>query len=804
MDSGVLAVEDPVSGRRIWSRPFQLGWLYTTLEEKPMTVAEICHMRYMQKEKVKTEVDWRVAVPNCPCSQKQAENDFRFAREDPLLAFGDSTRCFTSYPIRGSTGASQCCYRVDSAGLLVYSNDSASPTAIDSTMMRAHYLGGYPFNRFGRVPIFSFLSTDAMLKHTCCEWSHKISPASCSYYKEVRATKDCSSYRTPFMAAAYGLGHFKTFRGTFYQFYGKGDYVLMKGDGRDVENIQIQGRFEQVTDLRTGEPANATGLTAIGAKISCKYGTSKAYVEHRKSDPPGVFLYIDGVKQEHIDIRFRDIKVKKNVVESSCITAVYSVDETSESVGLLLSDGAVVRVTAVHQVLNIQVQMPDISAKVEAMPAYLGLFGELSFEKREPGADLFDLDNNRIVEPSEIQDPKRIQHLATKTLVSDHYSSVMLWFEGMSVGPQDYADPTFKPTVRYHHTVSTVEPVSTTTTISTSESTPVVENKTNETSPDPVPASPVVVVHDHDHPAEDTNDTNVEPVVEADATGTKAVEVTSMKPHSENDTHIHESVTEAPIVRRRRRREAFSGSFLETVDEFDFRLTGDDRLRATTKQADEFATEYQKELVDKQESFCPYLEIANGKKSSLSNRVGTQVKITGCNEGFRITGNSDTTYTCEKTTAGKAAWVPEPQAHCSVVTTTGEVAQQGMSTIAIVLIVLGGILLVGLIVVAVMILKSKSSGKAKTSDATEKYGVMPHPEESAPLNQVAVPAENRSRPPSVLPAMSSPVSPITTSTSGPNAPPEDNYMSPVTLQPPIAFPGSPTRTSAPVIGQDEV
>lgn len=68
-----------------------------------------------------------------------------------------------------------------------------------------------------------------------------------------------------YAATIFGDPHIYTFDGLAYTFNGKGEYVLVKSR-TDRQRLDVQARFEQLTNDEYGNEVRGTILTAIAAK----------------------------------------------------------------------------------------------------------------------------------------------------------------------------------------------------------------------------------------------------------------------------------------------------------------------------------------------------------------------------------------------------------------------------------------------------------------------------------------------------------------------------------------------------------
>uniref|UniRef100_UPI0037E9540F sushi domain-containing protein 2-like n=1 Tax=Semicossyphus pulcher TaxID=241346 RepID=UPI0037E9540F len=194
-------------------------------------------------------------IIDCPCTLAQARADTgRFHTDygcdiekgSVCTYHPGSVHCVRAIQASPKYGAGQqCCY--DSTGAQILTADSVG----GSTPDRAHDWGSPPFKKPPRVPGESHWVYDVLSFYYCCLWSDN-----CNYYFKHRPSSDCRQYQTPSSAVVFGDPHFITFDGVSYSFNGKGEYMLVFSEKKD---LMIQGRTEPVN----GTFIKATQLSSV-------------------------------------------------------------------------------------------------------------------------------------------------------------------------------------------------------------------------------------------------------------------------------------------------------------------------------------------------------------------------------------------------------------------------------------------------------------------------------------------------------------------------------------------------------------
>lgn len=133
-----------------------------------------------------------------------------------------------------------------------------------SSPRRCHNLGSMLYNEATKVPTLSQWYNDIVPKYLCCLWQEEQAVGCETLRFERRPSQDCVAYQAPAVAGVYGDPHFITFDDVEYTFNGKGEFVLVKSKVA-TDNIEVQGRFEQMNPIITGE-VRATQLTAVVAR----------------------------------------------------------------------------------------------------------------------------------------------------------------------------------------------------------------------------------------------------------------------------------------------------------------------------------------------------------------------------------------------------------------------------------------------------------------------------------------------------------------------------------------------------------
>lgn len=144
-----------------------------------------------------------------------------------------------------------------------------------SSPRRCHNIGKMPYNEATKVPTLSQWFNDIVPKYLCCLWQEEQAVGCETLRFERRPTQDCVAYQAPGIAGVYGDPHFVTFDDVEYTFNGKGEFVLVKSTTL-TDNLEIQGRFEQMDDNAYGE-VRATQLTSVVAR-----GNSSTVIEVRR------------------------------------------------------------------------------------------------------------------------------------------------------------------------------------------------------------------------------------------------------------------------------------------------------------------------------------------------------------------------------------------------------------------------------------------------------------------------------------------------------------------------------------------
>ena len=125
---------------------------------------------------------------------------------------------------------------------------------------RSHNLGSYPYQQANKVPTLSHWYNDVVPMYSCCLWQEEQSIGCETFRFEMRPSQDCVAYQPPRIGTVFGDPHIITFDETSYTFNGKGEFVLVRVED---EELNIQGRFEQMPSHPTYGDVRATRLTSI-------------------------------------------------------------------------------------------------------------------------------------------------------------------------------------------------------------------------------------------------------------------------------------------------------------------------------------------------------------------------------------------------------------------------------------------------------------------------------------------------------------------------------------------------------------
>lgn len=261
----------------IWSRPIPLGWYFGPQWEKQFGTkwpAALCDNWLKNDRYLK---NFAHELPQCPCTLEQALNDKgRFLPDfecdkdlNPKCMYHvGALHCVRSGSPSLEGSEQQCCYDKNKFLMLSYDQQWGSRP------FRAHNLGYIPWNEANKVPTLSQWFHDMVPFFSCCLWQEEQSVGCETFRFERRPTQDCVAYQSPGVATIFGDPHVVTFDNLQYTFNGKGEFVLVRTNTKDLR-LDVQGRFEQLPENAYGE-VRATQLTSIVAR-----GNNSAVIEVR-------------------------------------------------------------------------------------------------------------------------------------------------------------------------------------------------------------------------------------------------------------------------------------------------------------------------------------------------------------------------------------------------------------------------------------------------------------------------------------------------------------------------------------------
>ncbi|XP_050416885.1 protein mesh [Patella vulgata] len=328
-----------------------LGWFVRDYMEQTYGAdwnSQKCQKWY---EKDKLNMAWQEELLACPCNLNQAITDF--GRWQPDVGCNMHTgsachyhigaiHCVRSVNPTASGAGNQCCYNED--GSLKYAADSYQ----GSTPDRAHDWGAPPFNKPGYVPSLSHWIHDVISFYHCCLW---VEYQQCDLYMEQRATRDCKNYSPPKTAFIYGDPHITTFDLVSYDFYGRGEYWLLKHD-----QMSIQGRFEDThlsytpllpinITVLSGVVMKAPGSCVVEIRFNSPVGSSGPVLNVIVNNKTRVFGGSEPEWQDYIGVSVVQNSVGYNSNPQSNFT-------------IMFQSGVGVLVAAVNQLLHLTVVIP--------------------------------------------------------------------------------------------------------------------------------------------------------------------------------------------------------------------------------------------------------------------------------------------------------------------------------------------------------------------------------------------------------------------------------------------------------------
>ncbi|XP_070256168.1 sushi domain-containing protein 2 [Myotis yumanensis] len=354
-------------------------------------------------------------LPDCPCTLAQARADSgRFhtdygcdmERGSVCTYHPGAVHCVRSVQASPQFAAGQqCCYTKE--GTQILTADSTS----GSTPDRGHDWGSPPFRAPPRVPGLSHWLYDVISFYHCCLWA-----PDCPRYMDRRRSSDCSSYRPPRLASAFGDPHFVTFDGANFTFNGRGEYVLLEAASTD---LNVQARAEPRTTPE-GVPQRGTGLTAVAVRE----GDSDV-VEVRLAGGAGPLQVL--LNQEVLSFAEQNWMDLKGMFLSVA---------TGDRVSIMLSSGAGLEVSVQGPFLSVAVLLPETF-----LTHTRGLLGTLN----DNPADDFTLRSGQVLPPTS---SSRELHRFGADWAVRNASSLLTYDSRLLVnnflyGPKH--DPTFQP-----------------------------------------------------------------------------------------------------------------------------------------------------------------------------------------------------------------------------------------------------------------------------------------------------------------------------------------------------------------------
>ncbi|XP_070567955.1 sushi domain-containing protein 2-like [Ptychodera flava] len=407
--------ENKPTGRMLWAKPHALGYvLEPAYQSDPYGWSiQKCEEFYQFDL---TEPDFIEGLLPCPCTLQQALVDTgRWQPDDGCSMFKGSRctyhvgalHCVRSVIPTNLGGGNQCCY--DDDGNLMFALD----TDQGSTPDRYHTWGSAPYNQIGRVPSTSHWLVDVITFYYCCLWGDH-----CWKYMTVRATKDCIEYEPPRPAAVFGDPHFTTLDGLKYTFNDKGEFTLIKTID---DRIELQGRFEQITDDQGNEVA-ATVLTAIAVQDKLNNADK---VEVRLAEETTLELLINGETvdfggQEWLD--FSGIAIQTSEREPG---------DNVTKLTIMLERGFGIELDSINDMMSLQFLLPPTLKNM-----ITGLFGNWN---DDPSDDLRTPDGTVVPADSTPDDIFYNFGRAWEIANTDMFE----YDQGKS--HDDYHDPTFAP-----------------------------------------------------------------------------------------------------------------------------------------------------------------------------------------------------------------------------------------------------------------------------------------------------------------------------------------------------------------------
>ncbi|XP_021954689.1 protein mesh isoform X2 [Folsomia candida] len=253
----------------LWSRPIPLAWyLRPQWQDKygREWSAKMCENWIVRDRLLK---NFAADLPICPCNLELAIADKgRFLPDQNCDKDGKVSNCHlhqnakhcvrSAMPTRSGAGQ-QCCYDIHGYLMMTFDQKWGGRPG------RSHDYGHIPWNEASKVPSLSHYLHDIAPFFPCCMWKPDQSWWCMTFRFERRVSQNCVGYQRPGIATIFGDPHIYTFDGLAYTFNGKGEYVLVKSR-TDRQRLDVQARFEQLTNDEYGNEVRGTILTAIAAK----------------------------------------------------------------------------------------------------------------------------------------------------------------------------------------------------------------------------------------------------------------------------------------------------------------------------------------------------------------------------------------------------------------------------------------------------------------------------------------------------------------------------------------------------------